>query len=272
MLEYPEIHTIVKQMKSELMGKTVDSGAWVKKSGNMFMSENDASKYVLLNGGKVIDIDCLAPDIFIALDNGYGILFCQSGGKILYNKTASDVPKSYNICFDFTDGSCLTYTMNLFTLGIYAITCEEWKNRKVYNKKFEPLAESTFEDYLEFLDKNKEQEKTPVKLFLSGCIAGIMSTFAGEILLYAKIYPSTQLGKLSVEQHRQMYQSIKQVLTLACEKGGRTTECDLYNQKGGYTAIAERKNIGKNCPVCGYVLTKNSTGGVTAFCPVCQEK
>lgn len=112
----------------------------------------------------------------------------------------------------------------------------------------------------------------PVKTFLATNISGVMSSFAAEILLYAKIYLSVQLKKLSEEQHKRIYDSMKSVLTTACEKGGRANEVDLYGHKGKYIAMAERKHIGENCPLCGNTLGKISVGGVTAFCPNCQIK
>lgn len=272
MFEYPEITTIVQQMKTELTGKTVDSGELTKKNGNMFMGENDAAKYSLLNGGTVVQIDCHAPDIYVELDNGYGIMICQSGGKILYNKTKSDVPKNYNIIFAFTDGSSLTYTMSLFTLGIYAVSREEWLKRKQGSDKFDPFNDTSYDDYINFMNKADEHGKTAVKLFLSTKIAGVMSTFAAEILLYAQIYPSTPLRKLSEFEHKRIYETMKHIITSAGNRGGRTSEHDLYGRKGGYTAMAERKHIGGECPICGGVLEKNSTGGVTAYCPRCQIK
>ena len=99
-----------------------------------------------------------------------------------------------------------------------------------------------------------------------------MSTFAAEILLYAGIHPSIQLNKLSQIEHEHIYNSMKDVLKSAAEKGGRITERDLYNMKGTYLAMTERKHIGEHCPVCDHILEKNSSGGVTAFCPNCQKR
>ncbi len=271
MLEYPEIKTIVSQMQTELIGKTVESGTMVNKNSNMFMNEDHAAQYSLLNGGTVTRIECLPPEIYIMLDNCYGILFCQCGGKILLNE--SKPPKNYNIIFNFTDGCSLTYIMMLFTLGIFAISHNEWQNRIQANPKFDPLGNNSFEDYIDFINRRPEEEtKKPVKTFLATNISGVMSTFAAEILLYAKVYPSVQIRKLDWEQHERIYNSMKSVLTSACEKGGRVNEFNLYGQKGNYTAMAERKHIGENCPVCGSILGKISVGGVTAFCWKCQKK
>ena len=258
-------------MKTELIGKTIESAAVIKKNNNLFMSDEKIKKYSLLKDGTVANIFCLNGELYIELDNGYGLLFLQSGGKILFNK--SELPKNYNIIFKFTDGCSLTYTMMLFTLGILAVSHEEWQNRLKNSVKFDPFDEKSFDDYMNFINsKDDETMKKPIKTFLATDISGIMSTFAAEILLYAKIYPSLQLKKLSKEQHENIFESIKSVLKNACEKCGRTSEYNLYGQKGNYIAMAERKHIGESCPVCKTDLAKISVGGVTAFCPNCQKK
>lgn len=272
MLEYPEVITIVKQMQAELIGRTVQSGMVVKKNSNMFMSESDAERYGALCGGKVTQIDCQAPDFYIMLDNGYGILVCQSGGKLLFNATEADRPKTYNIVFEFTDGSSLTYTMSLFTLGFFAATHDEWLSRKQADTKFDPLGEASFEGYQAYLGSHADQGKSAIKLFLAKNMLGVMSSFAAEALLYAKVHPSTQVGRLSDAEHRSVYEAMRMVLTAAADAGGRTSEHDLYGNKGRYLAQAERKRIGQDCPLCGGVLAKASVGGVTAFCPSCQPK
>jgi formamidopyrimidine-DNA glycosylase len=272
MLEYPEIMTISDQMKNELIGKTLTGGRIEKFCGNMFMNQSESEKYALLSGGKVICIDVSAPDIYIGLDNGFGILICQSGGKILYNRTEADTPKSYNIRFDFTDGGSLTYSMMLFTLGIYAISESDWNSRKLSNSSLKLNVTCSFNEYLSFISKNEDKAITPIKKYLAESVQGVMSTFAAEILLYAQVYPSTQLRKITREQHERIYAAMKKVLADACAKGGRTTERDLFGNHGKYTAMAERKNIGKPCPVCGTALVKFSTGGVTAGCENCQRK
>lgn len=271
MLDYPEIKTIVAQMNAELIGKTVESGMMVNKNNNLFMFEYPAAQYDLLRGGTVTRIEDLGEEIYLMLDNGYGILFCACGGKILYNK--SKPLDKHNIIFHFTDGSSLTYTMMLCTMGIYAISHEDWQNRVKVSKKFDPLGNHSFRNYIDFIKgKTDEETKRPVKIFLAKNVSGVGSSFAAEMLLYAKVHPSIQLRKLSDEQHKRVYESMKSVLTSACDKGGRVNEFNLYGIKGNYIAMAERKHIGEDCPVCGNVLGKISVGGVTAFCPNCQVK
>jgi formamidopyrimidine-DNA glycosylase len=267
MFEYPEILTIAGQMRDELIGKTVKSGKLVKKNGNMFMGDGN---YPALEGGTVTQIDCLPHDFYIRLDNGYGIWFGQGGGKILYNPAASGPPKDYNILFEFTDGSSLTYAVKLYTLGVNALPHSAWQSHVDGNRKFDPLG-GTSEEFVSFI-KASGDEKTAVKIFLAKNVTGLMSTFSAEILLYAKIYPSTPAHKLDEGEIKRIHAAMKDVLTKARDMGGRVSEYDLYGKKGRYLAMAERKHIGEDCPVCASPLEKNSTGGVTAFCPNCQVK
>jgi formamidopyrimidine-DNA glycosylase len=268
MFEYPEIKTIANQMQNELIGKTISSGRLEKKNNNMFMGDGN---YHLLKGGAITAIEYVPHDIYIKLDNDYGLQFSQGGGKIFFNKTSADIPKNYNIIFDFSDGSSLTYAVMLYTLGVNAVSHAEWQNHISNDQRFDPF-DGTSDDFVNFIVKASEGEKTAVKVFLAKNVKGLMSTFAAEILLYAKIYPSTPIHKLDGNELMQIHSAMQRVLTTAYEKGGRVSEYDLYGNKGKYIAMAERKKIGGNCPVCATVLEKNSTGGVTAFCPACQIK
>jgi formamidopyrimidine-DNA glycosylase len=117
-----------------------------------------------------------------------------------------------------------------------------------------------------------EDAKQAVKVYLSKHVGGVMSAFAGEILLYAGVHPSVQIGKLGAEVHARIFVAMRDVLSRAEAAGGRATEVDLFGMPGGYRAMAERKHIGEPCPVCGRALEKISVGGVIAFCPACQAK
>lgn len=274
MLEYPEMYTIAEQMKKVLVGKTVIKGEIVKTNTNLFISENENQRYPLLYNGKVTDIDFCAPEIYICLDNGYGIIICQGGGKIFYNNPDEKLPEKYNIRFDFDDGSNLTYLMLLWSYGIFAMSNKDWQRRKENNirTQYQPLSDDTFDDYMNFIEAKKSREKIPIKVFMSKYIAGVMSAYSAEILLYAGVFPEIPLGKINRDEHKRIYESIKKVLTSACEKGGKNSAYNLYKQKGNYPIMSERRNLRKPCPICGKPLEKTSVGGVTTYCSNCQVK
>lgn len=273
MLEYPESHTIAQQMREAMLGKTVAGGEYVNPNANIVGPEGAVGRFPLAVGGTITDVVYHAPDIYVALDNGYGIQFRQGGGKILYYGAPAERTKKYNFHFPFSDGSGLTYSVLLWSSGVDVIDHGAWALRmqSLDETRYQPLGGS-FEAYLAFVKSHMEDPKQPVKTYLAKHMAGIMSTFAGEILLHAGLYPSIQVGKLDDDAHRRVYAAMSDVLARACKAGGRTSERDLYGQAGGYTAMSERKHIGEPCPRCGQPLGKASVGGVIAFCPSCQAK
>lgn len=273
MLEYPESYTIARQMRETILGKTIAHGEYVHPNANIFNPEGAPDRYPNAAGGTVTDVLYHAPDIYVKLGNGYGIVFRQGGGKIRYYDAPSGEPTKYNFRFSFLDGSGLAYSVLLWSYGVDVIDHAAWDAlaRSTDETRYAPMA-GTFEAYLAFVKDHMDDPKQPIKTYLTKNVAGIMSTFAGEILLHAGIHPSVHIGKLDDAAQERLYRAMRDVLSKACEAGGRTSEVDLYGNPGGYVAMSERKHIGEPCPLCGETLGKVSVGGVIAFCPKCQVK
>lgn len=270
MLEYPEILIITQQMNEVLIGKSIESGEVISKNSNLFIKETDIEQYRFLCDGVITEIDTVSPDIYIKANNGYGILICQSGGKLLYNENNNNAPKSINIRFNFKDKSSLTYTMKLFSLGIFTISHDIWEKMKQNTDKFDPT--ESLHNFQRFLISNSEFQKMQIKKFLSTHVMGIMNSLAAEILLFSGIYPSTTIKNINDEGITRIYQSMQRIVKNVMESGGKESEVDLFNHKGKYVVQTSRKRIGESCPVCGTIMEKNTAGGVTAYCCQCQKK
>lgn len=273
MLEYPESHTIARQMQETILGKTIASGEYVHPNANIFNPEGAPERYCLAVGGTVTGVQYHAPDICVMLDNGYGIQFRQGGGKICFYDAPSSVPPKYNFRFSFEDGSGLTYSVLLWSYGVDVMDHAAWMAycKGVDESRFQPMSGS-LDSYMAFVQNHMEDPKQAVKVYLTKSVAGIMSTFAGEILLHAGIHPAIQIGRLDAAAHERLYAAMQGVLQRACEAGGRTSEVDLYGRPGAYLAMSERKHIGEPCPLCAQPLAKASVGGVVAYCPKCQAR
>jgi formamidopyrimidine-DNA glycosylase len=158
-------------------------------------------------------------------------------------------------------------------MGVYPLTHEDWEKRKQSNKaKIDPLDKELNEDkFFEFINSDPEFRTMNIKIFLAKNVAGIMSTYASEILWKAHVYPKV-INKLNDDELKAIFSAMTGIITESISKNGKDSEFDLYRKKGGYHSVTERKNIGKPCPVCNSEFIKVSVGGVTAVCPKCQVK
>jgi formamidopyrimidine-DNA glycosylase len=56
------------------------------------------------------------------------------------------------------------------------------------------------------------------------------------------------------------------------DQGGRDTEKDLFDNRGGYKTILSKNTLESSCPKCGGKIEKESyMGGAVYFCPKCQK-
>jgi len=102
-------------------------------------------------------------------------------------------------------------------------------------------------------------------------IWGVGNGCLQDILYRAKIHPKRQITSLSNIEREILYTTIKQTLAEMVELGGRDSEYDLYNRRGGYQRILHSKVVGHPCQECGTSIKKiQYLGGAAYFCPSCQ--
>ena len=117
---------------------------------------------------------------------------------------------------------------------------------------------------------------TPVKPVLldQSVIAGIGNMYADEALFEAKIHPLKPAGKLSRDEIKRLYNSIRHVLQKALRKKGASVR--NYIRPDGSPGTAHNEfnvahGVGKNCPRCGTPIQRIVVRGRgTYLCPRCQ--
>jgi formamidopyrimidine-DNA glycosylase len=81
-----------------------------------------------------------------------------------------------------------------------------------------------------------------------------------------------KLSAFSPAEKVKLYCSIKTTPEAMLKGGGRNTEIDLYENRGGYKTILSKNTSGKPCPLCGAPIKKeNYLGGSIYFCSNCQS-
>jgi formamidopyrimidine-DNA glycosylase len=131
-----------------------------------------------------------------------------------------------------------------------------------------------------WLEKKFPKSKRALKALLldQSFISGIGNIYADEILFDSKLHPQTQAFKLTQEQIKTLYNSIKKILSLAVKNKGTSLGSGLSNFKSfkdlgthqNYLAIyGKNKSLCNLCKTTIIKLTVCQRG--TYLCPNCQH-
>jgi Formamidopyrimidine-DNA glycosylase len=145
---------------------------------------------------------------------------------------------------------------------------------KVAKEKPSPLSEQFNEKYFDRLISSSMVQKLSVKALLATeqRIPGLGNGVLQDILWKAKIHPKRKVNTLTENNKESLFISLKTLLQAMTKLGGRDTEKDLFNNKGGYKTVMSRNNLGQPCPECrGLIKKENYLGGSIYFCEQCQQ-
>jgi formamidopyrimidine-DNA glycosylase len=275
MFELPEYVTLARQINESLTGKIIARGSLGNSPHKFVWYNRRPEEFALLTEGKTIGpARARGKWLFLPLDPGYLLLFGECGGRILYHPAGSKLPEKHHLWLGFEDGSSLTAmtqmwgAMELFEAG------REAERQYLKGMRPTPLDPEFTHDYLSALiDELMAGEKRSAKALLTQdqLIPGLGNAIAQDILFRCGLHPRRQIGDLSPDQRRRLYDAILKTIEEAIAMGGRYDEFDLYNRPGGYVRLMDGRAVGRACPVCGAAVEKiQYLGGACYFCPHCQ--
>lgn len=280
MPELPEVETIRRDLKKEILGKKI---ADIQVNlPRLIKSPTDMVQFVTGLKGKFIkEVSRRGKYIICLLDSGDRLIFhLGMSGFLLYHKrdeviTTRIRPKHNHLCIFFEDGSEIIYNDVRQFGKIWLIKGHE-KISRIENLGWEPLEESFS---LQTLVDSIQNKKTNIKSLLMNqrIIAGIGNIYANEILFMAGIHPLRKGCSLSTIEIERLYHSIRSTLKKAVIARGMTMEDesyrDLLGQPGNYrqeVMVYGKKN--DKCPTCGNPLSLiRIENRSTFFCSNCQK-
>ncbi len=264
MAELPEIYTISKQMKTELVAKSIAGAEIIQPK---CLNVPPETFIAALRGATVRNVNYHGKWIVIETSHGWLLLCLGMGGELLL-VNRSTLPEKRRAIIDFSDGSCLS--INFWWFGYVHFT-DQLSNHKM-TRGLGPNAIDLDQISLQTLFNGR---KGTLKTFLldQDRIAGIGNFYVHDILFQARLHPMRTIQTLSEDNVRVLADAIHDRLLLSINKGGFSYEVDLYGHKGGFgmtdLVIAYKEN--QPCPVCGTTIQKIKTGSTHSFiCPVCQ--
>lgn len=283
MPELPEVQTIVNDLNKKIKGFVIQDvwSDWPKmiKTHSLRSLKNE------LRGLKVLKIRRRAKNIFIDLTNNKTLLIHlkMTGHPLIRDKNwqknpgalAQPVNQFIHFILKFKNGKELALSdLRKFAKIMLVNTNEVEELEEIKNLGPEPLERDfTFNKFLQVL----KDKKGAIKKILQDqtVIAGIGNIYADEILWEAKVHPLSRAEKLSLQDFKNIFQGIKQILSQAIKLRGTSTSDyrDTAGETGDYQRIRKvyrRQN--ESCSRCRAKIKRITVGQRgTHFCPQCQR-
>lgn len=273
MPELPEVHTIVSDLKKYLVGYCIDK---VEITNGYNVIPDNSTLKSAATGSSVKDVQRVAKNIVIGLDNGYYITFhLAMTGRILLRKVSQDKDyhqkvqftlskKDKKIALRFCDARMFGKIQVLNTKGLD-------KLREKYGPDMH-TAQITVEVFTEIIRSKNTNIKNA--LLEQSLVTGLGNIYVTDALWLAGIHPETKTRDISSQRSKALLESAREILSEGIMHRGSTLPdkayVDIFGKPGQHQN--HFRVYGKTkCPKCGTAVEfKKINGRGTYYCPSCQ--
>lgn len=264
MPELPEVENIIRQLRPKVVGrKIIELEASETRLFRDHKNIEEVRKSVV--GQKIVSCRRIGKNIFFDFEDGHSLaLHLMMTGRLLLNPEKTQ-PHD-RAAFILADGSVLVFN-DTRKFGRCRIV-EAGKN--ICGDDALLIAPEKFYAGL-------QKKKAPVKTALldQAVVAGIGNIYADEILWDAKVHPQKPAHSLAPAEIKNIFFSMKKVLSRAIANGG-TTFRDYRKPDGSSGKYFSLRNVyrreGEKCRKDKGIIKKIVLGGrSTHFCPRHQK-
>ncbi len=265
MPELPEVETIVRRMRPEVVGHTITAAdlRWERTLAT--------PKPALFNkniiGQSVESVNRRAKYIVIQLSADTLIIHLRMSGDILFRKVDARAEKHDRLLLQLDSEKTLVFN-DMRKFGRVWLTPSP---QDVLGKLGpEPLDDAfTPEDLFERITRHKRQIK-PLLLDQS-IIAGLGNIYTDEALHLAGLHPLAKSDVIKRKQAENLWRSIREVLNEGIHRNGTSIDWIYRGGENQYHLnVYGRKD--EPCLKCGTPIQKIVVGQRgTHFCPQCQK-
>lgn len=276
MFELPEVQVLARQMSKELAGKTIREGSLGTVAHRFVWYNRKPAEFTALTRGRVVgDVWARGRWLFVALEPEYVLVLGEFGGRALYHPADEPRPSKRHLLLEFTDGTALSVTTQMWGAMELYIRGEELNRQYIRGMRPTPVdAAFTSACFEALVGEVTAGEKRSAKGLLTQdqLIPGLGNATAQDILFRARLHPRRPVGDLRRSERQRLYRAIRKTVADVIKHGGRSDEYDLYNHPGGYVRLMSKDTAGLPCPTCGTRIKKEAyLGGACYYCPNCQK-
>ncbi len=277
MPELPEVETIARELRPDLVGRTILDATF--DWPNQIKHPAPAEFAAALRGREVLSVDRRAKWVVAALgpatEGGEpAVLAIQVKMTGQLDVVSPETPrdKHVHVVMPLDDGRELRLrdTRKFCRLAVYPPALADAVLGELGP---EPLDEEfTVADFRRILRRRKGRLKT--LLMNQEFLAGIGNIYADEALWRARLPPLRSGAGLRPDQEKLLYASVRDVLNEAISRRGSSV--DSYRAPEGRGNMQNYLNVygrtGKPCPRCGHATKRIVIGArSTHFCSFCQR-
>ena len=279
MPELPEVETIKRNLKPNVIGKTI-SGVEILSPKNFIGKKQDAI------GKKIVDIQRYGKVLVLTLSNKkYLNVHFKLSGQMLFAKNVKNavfknpIPftkgntmpaNTTRVIIKFKDGS------GLFFNDLRKFGWIKMSDRPLVPKGVDVLSKEFTLSAVEALTR---KTKKPIKILLmdQDKITGIGNIYANDALFLARVHPLRPANSLTDKEIKNLYKAILQEIKLGIKDQGSSGADEAFilpdGSKGGHQRhflVYQRE--GQPCSVCKIIIKRiKHSGRSSFFCPKCQK-
>lgn len=269
MPELPEVTTIVNDINSRLIGRTITEARLTSLGENLrIKSRQDLDQ--ILTGKKIEKAERKAKYLLLKLSSGDNlVIHLKLTGQFILREKGAKADEFTRMVLNLDDGRQLRFNDRNGAAEAFISESLDHIKDKVAADAFE-IDQDLFSKNLISSDKKTVKEA----IVDQRVIAGVGNIYADEALFVAKINPFRSTKSLSKAEIKSLMEAIKQVLSEGIEHRGTTIDSyrDLLGNPGKHqNYLRVYGKTGKPCPSCSKPIEYTEINGRrTHFCPSCQ--
>lgn len=265
MPELPEVRTVAKVLKKELLNKKITNIKIIYPK----IIEPDSLDFKLLIGKTLKDISTIGKYLIFRFDDLFLISHLRMEGKYYIKTILDPIEKHEHIIFEFDNISVRYHDTRKFGRMIVVKNINDYKS-------ISKLGKEPFEIKKEEL-KSKLNSNLPIKELLldQTIIAGLGNIYDNEVLFASRINPLKKGNEISLDECQRIIDNSVRILNKAIDNGGTTIKS--YTSSLGVTGsyqnyLMVHKKDKMPCSICGTIINNIKVGGrSTYYCPKCQR-
>jgi formamidopyrimidine-DNA glycosylase len=265
MPELPEVETIARALKPELIGKTILSAdlRWART----LAVPSPAKFRKQISGQKILDVSRRAKYLIVHLKTYNFLIHLRMSGNLVVRAGKIKPEKHDRLLLYLSDQSYLAFN-DTRKFGRVWLTDQP---EKILGKLGPEPLEKNFTAQWLFENLHKRKRSLKPLLLDQTFIAGLGNIYTDECLHIAQLHPLAASNNVTQKQAEALHKAIRAVLKEGIRRNGASI--DWVYRGGDYqNHFRVYGREGGPCPVCGTPIQKFTVGQRgTHVCPNCQR-